>query len=209
MKDGSYVNIWVPRNATVQDEPEDCEDYEPINFGYVNHSFKKSDESQVVGLGFVPIEDRIEDCCRRFKINYITKSEKHSLYDTVKYKKVSFADSEDNDEEEEKEKEEEGPYVMIQLYVPDEVLENFCIALQNCGVGVVPETGFSVLPTSVNIFSGENQSKTEDVEVDGPTKEAEKKNFKQKFYKSVSVNGMEKFYKSIKSRLIVAEVIKR
>ena len=62
MKDGSYVNIWVPRNATVQDEPEDCEDYEPINFGYVNHSFKKSEESQVVGLGFAPIEDRIEDC---------------------------------------------------------------------------------------------------------------------------------------------------
>ena len=62
MKDGSYVNIWVPRNATVQDDPEDCEDYEPINFGYVNHSFKKSEESQVVGLGFAPIEDRIEDC---------------------------------------------------------------------------------------------------------------------------------------------------
>ena len=96
---------------------------------------------------------------------------------------------------------------MIQLYVPDEVLEDFCIALQKCGVGVVPETGFSVLPTSVNIFSGENQSRSEGV--DGPAREAEKKNVKKKFYKSASVNGMEKFYKSIKSRLIVAEVIKR
>merc|ERR1712038_509202 len=148
MKQGSYINIWVPRK-----EKEEDSDYEPINFGYVNHSFKKSDESQVVGLGFAPIEERIEDCCRRFKISYITKSEKHSLYDTVKYKKVSFADT---TEEKDQEEEEEGPYVMIQLYVPDEVLEDFCIALQKCGVGVVPETGFSVLPTSVNIFSGQN-----------------------------------------------------
>ena len=98
--------------------------------------------------------------------------------------------------------------MMIQLYVPDDVLEDFCLALQKCGVGVVPETGFSVLPTSVNIFSGETQSSLEDV--DGSAKkEAEKKNVKKKFSKSASVNGMEKFYKSIKSRLIVAEVIKR
>ena len=97
--------------------------------------------------------------------------------------------------------------MMIQLYVPDEVLEDFCIALQKCGVGVVPETGFSVLPTSVNIFSGQNQSRTEGG--NGETREAEKKNVKKKFCKSPSINGMEKFYKSIKSRLIVAEVIKR
>ena len=73
MKDGSYVNIWVPRKATVRDEPQDCEDYEPINFGYVNHSFKNSEESQVVGLGFAPIEDRIEDWLvfKFFKAPYI------------------------------------------------------------------------------------------------------------------------------------------
>ena len=97
----------------------------------------------------------------------------------------------------------ESPYVMMQLYVPDDILEDFCLGLQGAGVGAVPDTGFSVLPTSVNIFSAEQRS--EDQVVDGPQKQ---KNVKKKTSFS-SANRIEKFYKSIKSRLIVVEVIKR
>ena len=202
MKQGSYINIWVPRQTTVKEEDAD---YEPINFGYVNHSFKKSEDSDVVGLGFVPIEERIEDCCRKFKINYITKTEKHRLYDTVKYKNATIED--DKMDEESK---PESPYVMMQLYVPDDILEDFCLGLQGAGVGAVPDTGFSVLPTSVNIFSG-NQEDKEEANGGERKEDSSKKNVKKRisFYKSSSVNRIEKFYKSIKSRLIVAEGIKR
>ena len=77
------------------------------------------------------------------------------------------------------------------------------IGLQKCGVGVVTGTGLSLIPTVVNYFG-------EDVDGDHPDFSSPQTSTTRSI---TSNNNKElrigKFYKSIKSRLIVAEVIKR
>merc|ERR1712117_210756 len=148
----------------------------------------------MVSIGFAPIEDRVDDLLDRYKIEYVIKTASQSKHNNNEVR------------------------VLMQIFVPDQDLENILIGLQKAGVGVVAGTGFSLLPTTVNIF-GEDDSTSQQSKVDTvdsaigasgtrnilktPAHHASTQSTPFKQYK------IEKFYKSIKSRLIVAEVIKR
>ena len=86
--------------------------------------------------------------------------------------------------------------VLIQVFVPEDIVEDVLLDLQKRGVGVRTGSGVSVISTTVNYFAKEesvaavNESA---VDISKHTKEAH----------------IDKFYNSIRSRLIVAEVIKR
>ena len=106
----------------------------------------------------------------------------------------------------------EGPFTLLHVFVPDDVCEKFCINLQENGVGEVYGTGFSVLPTSFNVFGrGAAEEEEEEDEMDDikMNKKAHKKKISTQKSMTEKKHRIEKFYRSIKSRLIVAEVIKR
>ena len=190
---GSYVNIWVPKEPATISETEECQDsgFHDKNVHF-NKGFDKGNEKfSNDNMKFSTIEERIMDCCRQFKISLISRSEK---YDLGQDRPVAFSEK------------PSGPSVFLQLFVTDDILENFCIALQKCGVGVVRGTVISVIPTSVSIFNN-NEEQEEAQKETLPVRK--KKLSNQKSQSQASKHKIEKFYKSIKSRLIVAEVIKR
>ena len=176
---GSYVKIWIPVGAKVKADPSDQnsvgEHYESTDYGYVNHTFK-----DCVTLEFVPIEERVDLLLKQNGISYINKT-------------VGFSQKNDDF------KKSEESNVLIQIFVPEVILEDILIGLQKCGVGVVAGTGLSLIPTVVNYF-GEDGDQPD---YSSPQTTTQHSISSSKEYR------IDKFYKSIKSRLIVAEVIKR
>ena len=122
---GSYINIWIVKGSKSRISESDS--------GVDNSGYERSESNELVSLGFAPIEDRVDDLLNRFGISFVIKTESN--------KKVNG-----NDEE---------VRVLLQVFVPDSDLENILIGLQKCGVGSVAGTGFSLLPTSVNMFGEE------------------------------------------------------
>ena len=178
---GSYINIWIVKGSKSRISESDS--------GVDNSGYERAESNELVSLGFAPIEDRVDDLLNRFGISFVIKTESN--------KKVNG-----NDEE---------VRVLLQVFVPDSDLENILIGLQKCGVGSVAGTGFSLLPTSVNMFGEEEAAATDTVDAAGG--DDHKKVDNQSSFHSISgpfkQYKIEKFYRSIKSRLIVAEVIKR
>lgn len=191
---GSYINIWISKGAKTKAEPLVVRN----DSGFENQGFSpepRSECNELVSLGFAPIEDRVDELLDKFGITFVIKTESQ--------KKVNGN--------------EEEVRVMLQVFVPEEDLENILIGLQKCGVGVVAGTGFSLLPTSVNIFGEDDPVLTPSVSkqssgqdcVDGPDSIQTYDSVTSTTSKAFKQYKIEKFYKSIKSRLIVAEVIKR
>ena len=92
--------------------------------------------------------------------------------------------------------EKNGKQILIQVFVSEDLVEDVLLELQKRGVGVRRGSGVSVISTVVNYFAKEETEEAsieQSVDTSKHTKEAH----------------IDKFYNSIKSRLIVAEVIKR
>ncbi len=126
---GSYINIWISKGAKTKAEPLVVRN----DSGFENQGFSpepRSECNELVSLGFAPIEDRVDELLDKFGITFVIKTESQ--------KKVNGN--------------EEEVRVMLQVFVPEEDLENILIGLQKCGVGVVAGTGFSLLPTSGQII---------------------------------------------------------
>jgi len=195
---GSYINIWIQKGAKSKKEPETV----VPNGGFENPAFNKSGSecNELVSLGFAPIEDRVDDLLHRFGIEFVVKTESN----------FKSRDVENNSE----------VRILLQIFVPEKDLENILIGLQKAGVGVVAGTGFSLLPTTVNIFGEDEASSNTSVThshsqsshdsgvdtVDGGQGAKHDTSHNPHPFKQYKI---EKFYRSIKSRLIVAEVIKR
>jgi len=171
---GSYIKIWIPVGGKERGTQKISQQPESVHYGYVNHTYKESETEDVkdlVSLERAPIEERISLLLKQYGISYINKT----------------SDSNNN--------------ILIQIFVPEIVLEDILIGLQKCGVGVEPGTGLSLIPTVVNYFGEEGDQ----VDYSSPQTSTTR---------SISSNNnkelrLGKFYRSIKSRLIVAEVIKR
>ena len=122
---GSYINIWISKDAKAKEVSS------VANGGFENPGFSpepRSECNELVSLGFAPIEERVDELLDKFGITFVIKTESQ--------KRVNGN--------------EEEVRVMLQVFVPEEHLENILIGLQKCGVGVVAGTGFSLLPTSGN-----------------------------------------------------------
>ena len=188
---GSYIKIWIPfgakveKESTNQNSATDIHHNASLDYGYVNHTYKETENgNDLVSLGFVPIEERVDLLLKQNGISYINKT-------------VGLTPKSDDVNK------SEESNVLIQIFVPELILEDILIGLQKCGVGVVTGTGLSLIPTVVNYFG-------EDVNGDQPDYSSPQTSTTR----SISSNNNKelrigKFYRSIKSRLIVAEVIKR
>ena len=183
---GSYIKIWIPVGAKVANDSNNQnsvgESYghnESGDYGYVNHTYKMTEDG-LVSLGVVPIEERVDLLLKQNGISFINKT-------------VGFSPKSDDV------KKSEESNVLIQIFVPEVILEDILIGLQKCGVGVVAGTGLSLIPTVVNYF-GEDGDQPD---YSSPQTTTQHSISSSKEYR------IDKFYKSIKSRLIVAEVIKR
>jgi len=188
---GSYIKIWIPFGAKVEKEANsknsasDCHQNGSSDYGYVNHTYKDSEndpENDLVSLGFVPIEERVDFLLKQNGITYINKT-------------VGYASKSDDV------KKSEESNVLIQIFVPEHILEDILIGLQKCGVGVVTGTGLSLIPTVVNYFGEDGDQPDYSSPQTSTTRSISSNNNKEL--------RIGKFYRSIKSRLIVAEVIKR
>jgi len=171
---GSYIKIWIPVGGRERGTQKTVQQPESVQYGYVNHTYKESETEDVkdlVSLERVPIEERISLLLKQFAISYINKT----------------SDSNNN--------------ILIQIFVPEIVLEDILIGLQKCGVGVEPGTGLSLIPTVVNYFGEEGDQVDYSSPQTSTTRSITSNNNKEL--------RLGKFYRSIKSRLIVAEVIKR
>ena len=129
---GSYINIWISKGAKAKAESPAVRNG---GGGFENQGFSsepRSECNELVSLGFAPIEDRVDELLDKFGITFVIKSESQ--------KRMVNGN-------------EEEVRVMLQVFVPEEDLENILIGLQKCGVGVVAGTGFSLLPTSGQIIS--------------------------------------------------------
>ena len=64
---GSYINIWITKGAKskVKSEGE--------GGGFENPTFHG--DTELVSLGFAPIEDRVDELLARFGIVFVTKTE--------------------------------------------------------------------------------------------------------------------------------------
>ena len=127
---GSYINIWISKGAKAKAESPAVRN----GGGFENQGFSsepRSECNELVSLGFAPIEDRVDELLDKFGITFVIKSESQ--------KRMVNGN-------------EEEVRVMLQVFVPEEDLENILIGLQKCGVGVVAGTGFSLLPTSGQII---------------------------------------------------------
>eukprot|EP00092_Neocalanus_flemingeri_P095053 GFUD01120915.1.p1 GENE.GFUD01120915.1~~GFUD01120915.1.p1 ORF type:complete len:609 (+),score=97.80 GFUD01120915.1:35-1861(+) len=180
---GSYIKIWIPVGAKVENDANDNDNdgqSESADYGYVNHTYNAT-ENDLVSLGFVPIEERVDLLLKQNGISYINKAVGLSQNsDTLKK-------SEENN-------------ILIQIFVPELILEDILIGLQKCGVGVVTGTGLSLIPTVVNYFGEDG---------DVPDYSSPQTSTQHSISTNAKEYRIDKFYKSIKSRLIVAEVIKR
>jgi len=177
---GSYIKIWIPVGAKVKNDAN--ANFGPsssVDSGYVNLTYKAA-ESELVSLGFAPIEERVDLLLKQNGITYISKTMGFPL----------------NQGEENK---SEEANVLIQIFVPELILEDILLGLQKCGVGVVNGTGLSLIPTVVNYFGEEDDQP----DYSSPQTSTQHSVNSSKEYR------IDKFYRSIKSRLIVAEVIKR
>jgi len=180
---GSYIKIWIPVGAKVKNDSTntngDGVPNESMDCGYVNHTYKNT-ENDLVSLGCVPIEERVDLLLKQNGISYVNKTVGSSP------KSGDLNNSEESN-------------ILIQIFVPELILEDILIGLQKCGVGVVTGTGLSLIPTVVNYFGEDN----DEPDYSSPQTTTQRSISSSKEYR------MDKFYKSIKSRLIVAEVIKR
>jgi len=180
---GSYIKIWIPVGAKVKNDSTntncDVVPNESMDYGYVNHTYKNT-ENDLVSLGCVPIEERVDLLLKQNGISYVNKTVGSSP------KSGDLNNSEESN-------------ILIQIFVPELILEDILIGLQKCGVGVVTGTGLSLIPTVVNYFGEDN----DEPDYSSPQTTTQRSISSSKEYR------MDKFYKSIKSRLIVAEVIKR
>lgn len=175
----------MEKEATKQNSVTDIHHNGSLDYGYVNHTYKETENgNDLVSLGFVPIEERVDLLLKQNGISYINKT-------------VGLTPKSDDVNK------SEESNILIQIFVPELILEDILIGLQKCGVGVVTGTGLSLIPTVVNYFG-------EDVDGDQPDYSSPQTSTTRSI---TSNNNKElrigKFYKSIKSRLIVAEVIKR
>ena len=126
MMKGTYINVWIQKGAQAR---KDAESPAPIG-GIENPSYKNTEQNEMVSIGFAPIEDRVDDLLDRYKIEYVINTESQSKHNNNEVR------------------------VLMQIFVPDQDLENILIGLQKAGVGVVAGTGFSLLPTT-GIIIGE------------------------------------------------------
>jgi len=155
------------------------------DYGYVNQMYKEETETEtdLVSLGFVPIEERVDLLLKQNGISFINKT-------IGKSPSSENSDSDDTTSN-----------ILIQIFVPELILEDILIGLQKCGVGVVAGTGLSLIPTVVNYFGEDNDQPDYTSPQTSTTRSITSNNNKEL--------RIGKFYRSIKSRLIVAEVIKR
>jgi len=155
------------------------------DYGYVNQMYKEETETEtdLVSLGFVPIEERVDLLLKQNGISFINKT-------IGKSPSSENTDSDDTTSN-----------ILIQIFVPELILEDILIGLQKCGVGVVAGTGLSLIPTVVNYFGDDNDQPDYTSPQTSTTRSITSNNNKEL--------RIGKFYRSIKSRLIVAEVIKR
>ena len=137
---------------------------------------KGEDESEVEDKNLVrfassvPLLDRVEILLKQNKIKFINKAE-----------------SENSPKER---------LILLQVFIPEDIIEDVLLGLQKIGVGVEKGSGVSVISTVVNYFADEENeeaSRVASVDSHNNTKE----------------DHIDKFYNSIRSRLVVAEVIKR
>ena len=126
---GSYINIWIPKGAKVKGE--ECA--LTTSEGFENPTFNPSDSNELVSLGFVPIEGRVEELLQRHNISLVTRSESGP-----------GAGSEVK--------------VLVQVFVPETKVEEVLLGLQRSGVGVIAGTGFSLIPTA-----GETKTKGNEI----------------------------------------------
>ena len=90
---------------------------------FENPTFNPSDSNELVSLGFVPIEGRVEELLQRHNISLVTRSESGpGAGGEVK--------------------------VLVQVFVPETKVEEVLLGLQRSGVGVIAGTGFSLIPTA-------------------------------------------------------------
>jgi len=168
-------------NASISDTHVD----RTTDYGYVNQMYKEETETEtdLVSLGFVPIEERVDLLLKQNGISFINKT-------IGKSPSSENTDSDDTTSN-----------ILIQIFVPELILEDILIGLQKCGVGVVAGTGLSLIPTVVNYFGDDNDQPDYTSPQTSTTRSITSNNNKEL--------RIGKFYRSIKSRLIVAEVIKR
>ena len=62
---GSYINIWITKGAKSKVKSE--------GGGFENPTFHG--DTELVSLGFAPIEDRVDELLARFGIVFVTKTE--------------------------------------------------------------------------------------------------------------------------------------
>ena len=99
---GTYINVWIQKGAQAR---KDLESPTPSG-GIENPSYKNTEQNEMVSIGFAPIEDRVDDLLDRYKIEYVIKTESESKHNNNEVR------------------------VLMQIFVPDQDLENILIGLQ-------------------------------------------------------------------------------
>ena len=179
---GSIFKIWLTK-STVKDL-EETENEEDQEITKISSNLSESESEHPEEEDFV----RFDDTSTLYE-RVILVLQEHSISFFNQSKSQNAVDALDD----KKIKSE----ILIQAFVPDSIVEDLLLKLQTIGVGLKEGSGFSVVPTSVSYYF-----------TDGNTEEANRvksvdatKNAKETY--------VNRFYDSIKSRLIVAEVIKR
>ena len=197
---GSYIKIWIPAGGSGSTNNKPYQTHpQSLDYGYVNHTYKESDNDNVgdlVSLERVPIEERISLLLKQNGINYINRTMGTSTSDTNTSTRTSTSDTNTSTRSS-----TSDTNILIQIFVPEIILEDILIGLQKCGVGVEQGTGLSLVPTVVNYFGEEGDQPDYSSPQTSTTRSITSNNNKEL--------RLGKFYRSIKSRLIVAEVIKR
>eukprot|EP00092_Neocalanus_flemingeri_P016431 GFUD01017781.1.p1 GENE.GFUD01017781.1~~GFUD01017781.1.p1 ORF type:complete len:216 (+),score=65.45 GFUD01017781.1:28-675(+) len=169
---GSIFNIWIQHDENDKDEKEEEADENDEDAGEKDEDGNEKEENQNKQSNFVSISllERVELVLKQHKIKFTNKAGSSSKEDKI----------------------------LIQIFVPEDIVEDILLGLQKTGLGAEENSGVSVIPTIVNYFAEEQREETgrvtsvEDSSA-GHTKE----------------DHIDKFYNSIRSRLVVAEVIKR
>ena len=179
---GSIFHIWLQLEDKIEKgiEAGDRDSAKDNSVNSVNNdnNDNNDNEDNLVCVETFTILERVEILLNKHKLTFFVKQG-----DTNPVPKDIT--SEENSSEKLKQ-------VLIQVFVPEDVVEDVLLELQKSGVGVSARSGVSVVATAVNYFAREEtEDETKRQSVD------------------VKEDKVDRFYNSIKSRLIVAEVIKR
>merc|ERR1719317_447000 len=179
---GSIFHIWLQLEDKIEKgiEAGDRDSAKDNSVNSVNNdnNDNNDNEDNLVCVETFTILERVEILLNKHKLTFFVKQG-----DTNPVPKDIT--SEENSSEKLKQ-------VLIQVFVPEDVVEDVLLELQKSGVGVSARSGVSAVATAVNYFAREEtEDETKRQSVD------------------VKEDKVDRFYNSIKSRLIVAEVIKR